>query len=80
MTSWKKRIQEYNQENDIVTLPFQSGGNIHNEQNENNNSTSDVSDTYFNSITLNGKDYPLNEKSTMQILKRIINYYNNKYE
>ena len=81
MNSWQKRIQEYNQENDIVTLPFQSGGDIQNtNQNDNNNSTSDVSDTYFNSITLNGKDYPLNEKNTMQILKKIINYYNNKYE
>ena len=80
MNSWKKRIQEYNQENDIVTLPFQSGGSIQNELNENDNSTSDVSDNYFNNLTLNGKDYPLNEKNTMQILKRIINYYNNKYE
>ena len=31
MNSWKKRIQEYNQENGIVTLPFQSGGDIQNE-------------------------------------------------
>ena len=81
MNSWKKRIQEYNQENDVVTLPFQSGGNIQN-QSRNSNTPSLESD-YFKNITLNGNDYPLHEKKTMQILKRIINYYNknmNKYE
>ena len=80
MNSWKKRIQEYNQENNIVTLPFQSGGNNQN-QNDNDNGTSKVpslNDPYFNKITLNGKDYSLNEKYTMQILKKIVNYYENR--
>ena len=81
MNSWKKRIQEYNQENNIVTLPFQSGGDIQN-QSRNSNTPSLESD-YFKNITLNGKEYLLNDKNTMQILKKIINYYNenmNKYE
>ena len=85
MNSWKKRIQEYNQEHNIVTLPFQSGGDIQNQsQNQSQNSNTPSLDSgYFKNITLNGKDYPLHEKKTMQILKRIINYYNenmNKYE
>ena len=76
MNSWQKRIQEYNQENDIVTLPFQSGGVIQNE--DNNFSIPQLNDPYFDKITLNGKDYPLNERTTMQILKSIVNYYENK--
>jgi hypothetical protein len=78
MNSWKKRIQEYNQENDIVTLPFQSGGDIQN-QHQNSNIHS-LDSTYFKNITINGIEYPLHEKKTMQILKRIINYYNDKYK
>ena len=81
MNSWQKRIQEYNQENDIVTLPFQSGGDIQTQnQNDNDNGTSNIpslDDSYFDKITLNGKDYPLNEKYTMQILKKIVKYYEN---
>jgi hypothetical protein len=80
MNSWKKRIQEYNQEHNIVTLPFQSGGDIQNE-NADINSFSNVpslSDPYFEKIKLNGKEYSLNERSTMQILKSIVNYYENR--
>ena len=80
MNSWKKRIREYNQENNIVTLSFQSGGDIQN-QNDNNNKTSNVpalNDPYFEKITLNGKDYQLNDRRTMQMLKTIVNYYENK--
>ena len=78
MNSWKKRIQEYNQENDIVTLPFQSGGDIKNQHQKSNIHSLDS--TYFKNITINGIEYPLHEKNTMQILKRIINYYNDKYK
>jgi hypothetical protein len=79
MNSWKKRIQEYNQENDIVTSPFQSGGDIQN-QNYINNKTSNIpslNDPYFKKLTLNGIEYQLNDKHTMQILKKIIKYYEN---
>ena len=82
MNSWKKRIQEYNQENDIVTLPFQSGGDIQNDHNSQTSTIPSLDSTYFKNITLNGQEYSLNDKNTMQILKRIINYYNenmNKY-
>ena len=80
MNSWQKRIQEYNQVNGIVTLPFQSGGVIQNqnENGDNNFSIPQLNDPYFDKITLNGKEYPLNEKATMQILKKIVNYYENK--
>ena len=83
MNSWKKRIQEYNQENDIVTLPFQSGGNIQNDNVDQTSNIPPLNSTYFKNITLNGREYPLNNKNTMQILKKIVNYYNNnmdKYE
>ena len=77
MNSWKKRIQEYNQENDIVTLPFQSGGDSQDKNGGNNVSIPPLTDPYFEKITLNGKDYPLNDKYTMQILKKIVKYYEN---
>lgn len=79
MNSWKKRIQEYNREHNIVTLPFQNGGDIQN-QNYNDNGISKVpslNDPYFKKLTLNGTDYLLNEKRTMRILKNIVNYYEN---
>ena len=78
MNSWQMRIKKYNEENNIVTLPFQNGGKIQN-SNENTN-IPPLTDTYFNSITLNGKEYSLKNKQTMQMLKKIIMYYNKKYE
>jgi hypothetical protein len=74
MNSWQMRIKKYNEENNIVELPFQNGGKIQ------NSNIPPLTDTYFNSITLNGKQYSLKEKQTMQMLKKIIMYYNKKYE
>jgi hypothetical protein len=74
MNSWQSRIKKYNEENNIVTLPFQSGGEIQ------NSNVPLLKDPYFDSITLNNKTYSLKDKQTMQILKKIIMYYNKKYE
>lgn len=73
MNSWQTRIKKYNEENNIVTLPFQNGGKIQ------NSNIPPLTDTYFNSITLNNKTYPLTDKKTVQILKKIIMYYDKKY-
>ena len=80
MNSWKKRIQEYNHEHNIVTLPFQSGGDIQNENVERTSNIPSLDSTYFKNITLNGQEYPLDDKKTMQILKKIVNYYNNNMD
>ena len=75
MNSWQKRIQEYNQENDIVTLPFQNGGEIQNINMNGGATIPSLNDPYFQKITLNNKEYPLNEKNTVQLIKKIITYY-----
>jgi hypothetical protein len=74
MNSWKQRIQNYNEENNIVIVPFQTGGTI---QHSNVARTvPPLTDSYFNEITLNGKTYSLKNKKTVKIIGEIINYYN----
>jgi hypothetical protein len=75
MSSWRTRIQEYNEENNIVTLPFQNGGEIQNANTNGSVTTPSLNDLYFQKITLNNKEYSLNQKSTVQLIKRIITYY-----
>jgi hypothetical protein len=75
MNSWRTRIQEYNEENNIVTLPFQNGGNIQNAIMNGGAPIPSLNDPYFQKITLNNKEYPLNQKSTVQLIKSIITYY-----
>ena len=77
MNSWQSRIQEYNSENNIVTLPYQEGGDV---QTSNNINIPPLDHPYFNSITLNGIQYSLKDRHTVQMIKKIINYYNEKYK
>jgi hypothetical protein len=73
MNSWKARVQEYNEENNIVTSPFQTGGD------SNNGQTSldipKIDDPYYNQITINGKLYSLKNRNTVQLIKKIIAHY-----
>ena len=39
----------------------------------------ELNDEYYNIITLNNKSYSLNDKTTVQLIKKIINYYNQHY-
>lgn len=73
MNSWKARVQEYNEENNIVTSPFQTGG----ESNEERNRVAipSIDDTYYNNITINGKSYSLKNRNTVQLIKKIIAHY-----
>ena len=74
MNSWKARLKNYNIENNIVQLDaFQKGGDI---QNLENNIIPSLDDKYYNTITLNGVSYSLDNKKTVQMIKKIINYYN----
>ena len=74
MNSWKQRLQKYNKNNNIVTFQNGGGDNITNKY-----TIPNINDKYYNNITLNNKSYPLNKKSTVQMIKKIINYYNLKY-
>tara|TARA_B100000963_G_C22438113_1_gene585270 strand:- start:454 stop:684 length:231 start_codon:yes stop_codon:yes gene_type:complete len=76
MNSWKARLKNYNIENNIVQLDeFQKGGAI---QNSENSIIPSLDDEYYNTITLNGVSYSLENKTTVQMIKKIINFYNEK--
>jgi hypothetical protein len=68
MDSWRLRLKKYNEENNIVTL--QKGGNSDADK------IPEFNDEYYNNIILNNKSYSLKDKTTVQLIKKIINYYN----
>lgn len=72
MASWKLRLQKYNEQNNIVT--FQNGGDI-----ETDFTIPNLNSEYYNTITLNNKVYSLDNKNTIKMIKKIINYYEQKY-
>ena len=72
MASWKLRLQKYNEQNNIVT--FQNGGD-----NETDYTIPNLNSEYYNTITLNNKVYSLDNKNTIKMIKKIINYYEQKY-
>jgi len=77
MNSWKARVQEYNEENNIVTSPFQTGGNSDKGQ-QHTVTIPSIDDTYYNNITINGKSYSLKNRDTVQLIKKIIAHYDNE--